>query len=75
MIKVYHVWMDTDIDQYEYITLTDPRPIEDYENLDIKEIASLYHFFEVFNIENIKNGRTIFLDLLVDYKEGRLLGI
>jgi hypothetical protein len=75
MIKLYHVWMDTDIDKYEYVTLTDPRPIESYENIDIKEIDSLYHFFEVVNIEQIENGRTIFLDLLTDFKEGRLFGI
>ena len=75
MVKVYHVWMDTDIDQYEYITLIDPRPIESFESLDIKEIDSLYHFFECFDIEKFDNGRTIFLDLLLDYNEGRLWGI
>jgi len=75
MIKLYHVWMDTDIDQYEYITLTDPRPIEDYEYIDILEIDSLYHFFEIVDINQHSNARTIFLDLLIDFKEGRLFGI
>ena len=74
-VLIFHVWMDTDIDQYEYTTLSDPRPIQSFENLDIKKIDSLYHFFEVFNIEKMDNGREIFEDLVIDYKKGRLTAI
>jgi hypothetical protein len=63
-VKLYHVWMDTDIDCYDHITLDDPRPIESFENLDIKTINSLYHFFEVVNINSTENAEEIYLYLV-----------
>ena len=45
-IELHHVWMDDDIDKYDFITLKLNRPIDDWEGHDILEITSLYHFFE-----------------------------
>ena len=64
VIKLYHVWMDSDIDKYEYFRYTDPRPIQSFENLDILEITSLWNFFEVVNIEEVENAKEIYLHLV-----------
>lgn len=51
MIEIYHVWMDDDIDCYDFITLELTREIDDWEGHNILEVNSLYHFFEVVNTE------------------------
>lgn len=51
MIEIHHVYMDNEIDCYEFYTLELQREIDDWESHDILEIDSLFHFFECINIE------------------------
>ena len=51
MIEIHHVWMDTDIDYYNFITLELKRELDDWEGHDIIQATSLFHFFEVINTE------------------------
>ena len=51
MIQIHHVWLDSDIDCYEFYTLELQRELDEWDNHNILEIDSLFHFFECVNVQ------------------------